>query len=189
MPHLRSIRQRVAAFALVNMVQQKGPKSRFGSPRGRQISTADPVSAFSFVPQELIAKCRRLIESYHATRGAAALADTLWQCEARDFINRNGELKQIFKNSARIRSAKRAGELLLYLATIIVSLEVLARDVAGWGAQFPEARQRAENALGASAFKSRTWLMDTYVYPSSSENRVALGSLAPNWPSDERPDK
>ncbi len=80
---------------------------------------------FSFVPEELVVKCDSLIESYHAVYGYFCLADMLWHTHAREFIDRHKELRQVFNDAAKKRSAKRANSSLQAVATLIVALEVL----------------------------------------------------------------
>lgn len=100
---------------------------------------ADPT--FRFVPNELARKCRKLLESYHEIHGYARLPDMLWHSNARDIIECHRDLMQVFKNASKSRCAKRANDSFLLIATTIVSLEVLARDFAGWGRRFPAGRR------------------------------------------------
>jgi hypothetical protein len=132
----------------------------------------DECKSFQFVPRELSIRCRKVIESYHAKEGYACLPDVLWHCNARYVIERSRDLMQIFKRASKSRSAKRSHEGLLYVATLIVSLEVLARDFMGWGKQFPTARREAEEILSEQSLHGRPWLMDVYLYPSPGIQRV-----------------
>ena len=120
---------------------------------------------FQFIPKDLATKCRKLIESYHAIYGYVALPDMLWLSDARELIESHKELTVPFKKGSKSRGAKRANELFLLIATTIVSLEVLARDFAGWGKRFPAAKHAAESLLGGLSSRRRTWLMDLYLYP------------------------
>lgn len=137
-------------------------------------------SNFRFVPKELAAKSRKLIESYHAMHGYGRLADMLWHSDARDVIECQRELMRVFKNASKSRCAKRAHDSLVLIATVIVSLEVLARDFAGWGRRFPSAKREAEAMLGEFQLKQRTWFMDQYLYPSLGIHRELASSLAPS---------
>ncbi len=106
---------------------------------------------FQFIPKDLAAKCRKLIESYHAMYGYVGLPDMLWLSDARDVIECHEELTKLFKKASKSRTAKRANESFLSIATTIVSLEVLARDFASWGKRFPAAKREAEKVLGDHA--------------------------------------
>jgi hypothetical protein len=137
------------------------------------------VEDFRFVPRDLAATCRKLIESYHVIHGCSKLADMLWNSDARDIIECHRGLSQIFKNAAKSRYAKRANESLLLIATVIVAVEVLARDFGGWGKRFPGARREAEELLVDFPHRDRAWLMDKYLYPSLSLHREIVRALSP----------
>jgi hypothetical protein len=134
---------------------------------------------FEFVPNELAAKCGKLVESYHAMYGYVGVADMLWLSDARDVIEGHQDLARIFRKASKSRGAKRANDSLLLIATTIVSIEVLARDFAGWGKRFPAATREAEKALGGLPLRQRAWLMDLYLYPPLGVRREFANALAP----------
>ena len=140
---------------------------------------------FRFLPNELAVKCRALIETFHEMLGYGCLPDMLWHSDARDIVECDRELAQLFKNASKSRCAKRANDSLLLIATVVLSLEALARDFAGWGKRFPSARREAERLLGGFPLKQRVWLLDLYLYPSLSIHRELAGALAPS-PADEQ---
>jgi len=133
---------------------------------------------FQFVPDDLAAKCRKLIESYHAIYGYGGLPDMLWLSDARDIIECHRDLTQIFKKASKSRGAKRANDLFVLIATAVVSLEVLARDFAGWGSRFPTAKREAERLFGDPPQRRRIWLMDLYLYPPLGVHREFANALA-----------
>jgi hypothetical protein len=135
---------------------------------------------FQFVPKDLATKCRKLIESYHAIYGFVGLPDMLWLSDARDVIECHEELTQLFKKASKSRGAKRANDLYLLIATTIVALEVLARDFANWGKQFPAAKREAEKVLGDIPSRKRTWLMDLYLFPPLGVRRELADALTPS---------
>jgi hypothetical protein len=139
-------------------------------------------SNFRFLPSDLAVKCRALIESYHDMHGYGCLPDMLWHSNARDIIECDRELAQLFKNASKSRGAKRANVSLLLIATVVVSLETLARDFAGWGNRFPTTKREAERLLGGFPLRQRVWLMDMYLYSSLGIHRKLASTLAP-WPS------
>lgn len=126
---------------------------------------------FRFVPRELAIKCRSLCESFHAMHGYQCLPDMLWQSDARDIVESHSDLNRIFKSAAKTRCAKRANDLLLLIATVVVATEVLARDFGGWGRRFPAAKREAEAMLIDSDLRPVKWFMDRYLYPSIGQNR------------------
>jgi hypothetical protein len=138
---------------------------------------AAPSPSFRFIPRELATKCQRLIESYHAIYGYVGLPDMLWLSDARDIIERDRELARIFKRATRSRTAKRANDSFLHIASTIVSLEVLARDFSGWGKRFPAAKGEAEKVFSRPSQVRRTWLMDLYFFPPLGVQRELGDSL------------
>jgi hypothetical protein len=144
----------------------------------------EQASDFRFVPRELAAKARKLIESFHAINGYGCLPDLLWHSGARDLIECHRELGQIFKSASKSRCAKRANDSLLLIATVIFSIEMLARDFGGWGRRFPAAKREAERLLGGVSQPSHTWFMDMYLYPSLGIQRELAGELAPSLASE-----
>jgi hypothetical protein len=137
-------------------------------------------SDFRFIPRELAAKSRRLIEGYHGIHGYGCLPDLLWHSDARDIIECNRELTQIFKNASKSRCAKRANDSLLLIATVIFSVETLARDFAGWGKRFPAAKREAEKMLDDIRLRPHVWFMDGYLYPSLTGHRELVSEIAPS---------
>jgi hypothetical protein len=133
---------------------------------------------FSFIPVELAAKCRSLVESFHGMYGYIGLPDMLWLSDAREIIECDDDLAQMFRNASRSRGAKRANESFLIIATAIVSAEVLARDFAGWGKRFPAAKREADKLL-AGFPQRRAWLMDLYLYPPLGSRRAFADALEP----------
>jgi hypothetical protein len=138
------------------------------------------ISDFRFIPRELATKSHRLIESYHGIHGYGCLPDLLWHSDARDIIECNRELTRIFKSASKSRGAKRANNSLLLIATVIFSVETLARDFAGWGRRFPAAKREAEKLLDDTRLRPHTWFMDGYLYPSLTAHRELAGEIAPS---------
>jgi hypothetical protein len=102
--------------------------------------------SFRFLPSDLTARCRSLLESYHDMYGFAGLPDMLWHSDARDIIECHRDLTKVFRNASKSRCAKRANQSFLLIASTIVSLEILARDFSGWGRRYPAAKaSRAGN--------------------------------------------
>jgi hypothetical protein len=140
---------------------------------------------FRFLPNELAAKCRALIETFHEMLGYGCLPDMLWHSDARDIIECDRELAQLFKNASKSRCAKRANDSLLLIATVVLSLEALARDFAGWGKRFPIAKREAERLLGGCLLRERVWLMDMYLYPSLGVHRELASALASSLAAEQ----
>jgi len=133
-----------------------------------------------FLPRELTERSRQLIESYHGVHGYAKLADLLWHAETREFIALHRDLRPVVRKASLTRSAKRANEGYVLVATILFSLEVLANDFAGWGKRFPLARLKADSILREHLPNARTWLMDFYLRQwRRSMDRAILNAISP----------
>lgn len=143
------------------------------------------IANFRFLPSELAVKCRALIESYHDMLGYGCLPDMLWQSDARDTIECDRQLAQLFKNASKSRCAKRANDSFRLIAIVVVSLETLARDFAGWGEQFPNTKREAERLLGGFPLRPRVWLMDMYLYQSLGIHREFANALAPSLAAEQ----
>jgi hypothetical protein len=133
---------------------------------------------FAFLPAGLVAKCDRLIRAYHGATGYWRLADTLWNKETRRFIAAHRHLQSALKRASTTRRARMANDCYLLIAGVILSLEVLASDFAGWGTRFPHAKRRADDIVAEFFPTSRTRLLDMYLR--------ALSQLAPDVLQYER---
>lgn len=132
---------------------------------------------FSFIPEELLNRCEKLIRTYHAIPGTSCLADVIWRSEARAFIGTHHALNRILLDSAKVRSAKRTNDLLRIIAKVMLAMEVLSIDFAGWGTRFPDAKRQAETILGATPFRSRLWTMDYYLYHQTLDSRRDIARM------------
>jgi hypothetical protein len=81
---------------------------------------------FSFLPKDLLEKCTPFIIRYHELNGYSCLADILWHPEIRNFIETEASFQRLFRKSTSSRSAKRANEGLVSIASIILAVEVLS---------------------------------------------------------------
>jgi hypothetical protein len=146
---------------------------------------------FRFLPKELNERSQQLIESYHGVHGYAKLADVLWHGEIREFMVFHENLRLVFRKASIARSAKQANQGYMLIATIVLSLELLANDFAGWGKRFPLAKLKADSILREHLPNARTRLMDFYLYQwRRTMDRAILTAISPPsanaWP--HRPD-
>jgi hypothetical protein len=145
---------------------------------------ADEVD-LSFLPKNLTDQCRSLIESYHEVHGYACLPDILWKSRLGPFIEKQPELRQFLRKASTTRSAKKANEGFVRIATAILSLEILASSFAGWSALYPEAGEIARAILKRSARGPHTPLIEFYLYPPKYLSSAAVATLVP--PPSQRP--
>jgi hypothetical protein len=116
-----------------------------------------------FIPRALVDNCRRLIECYHDIHGYGCLPDILWRADVQDFVNVNEDLRRIFQKAAKTRSGKKANSLYLTIASALLSIEILANDLFGWGIEFPGAKRKAAGLLQEFLPASRIRLRDVYL--------------------------
>jgi hypothetical protein len=151
------------------------------------VRAEDPASAadedFSFLPGALVDRCRPFIKRYHELNGYSCLPDILWQPEVRIFIDCSPRLRDLFKASSSSRSAKKANEGLAFVATVILSTEILASGFAGWGARYPAARRQAQFMIAKHMQSARAPLIERYLYPQIDKSRSVLGAFAPTDPA------
>lgn len=133
----------------------------------------------NFLPADLTAQCRNLIESYHDIHGYACLPDMLWRARLGPFIERHHEFRQRLRKASTTRSAKKSNQGFAEIATAILSLEILASSFAGWTALYPEAGARALAVLKRQPGGSQTPLMDFYLYPPKYFSAAAIAKLTP----------
>jgi hypothetical protein len=135
---------------------------------------------FRFLPKELNERSQQLIETYHGVHGYSKLADLLWHAETREFILFRHDLRPVFRKASTTRSAKQANQGYVLVATVLLSLELLANDFAGWGKRFPLAKLRADSILREYLPNARTRLMDFYLYQwRRTMDRAILSTISP----------
>ena len=140
----------------------------------------------SFLPADLTAQCRNLIESYHDVHGYGCLPDMLWRARLGPFIERHHEFRQMLRKASTTRSAKKSNQGFVEIATAILSLEILASSFAGWSALYPDAGTTALAILKRQAGGSLTPLMDFYLYPPKYISSAAITKLTPPRSSQTR---
>ena len=135
----------------------------------------------NFLPGNLTKQCRSLIESYHGVHGYACLPDILWKSRLGPFIEKHSELRQFLRKASTTRSAKKANDGFVRIATTILALEILASSFAGWGAIYPEAADGARAILKRTARGGGAHmpLMEFYLYPPKYISSAAIATLAP----------
>jgi hypothetical protein len=118
---------------------------------------------FSFLPKALLKKCKLFIMRYHELNGFSSLPDILWHPEASKLIGADLTLSQLFKESTLSRGAKSANESFIWIATVILSTEILALGLAGWPNRYPAAHDKAQALLAEHVPGSRARLTARYL--------------------------
>jgi len=138
--------------------------------------TTSAAMDFRFLPTELASRCSQLIEAHHGVKGYWNLPDLLWHEETREFIAQQPNLQLVFRRASIARNPKKALKGYVLIMTIMLSLEVLASDFAGWGRRFPMAKRKATAVLNKYLPTARTRLLDYYL-PHRGHQRSELVKL------------
>jgi hypothetical protein len=138
-----------------------------------------------FVPANLSKQCRSLIESFHRVHGYAALPDLMWKSGLGPFIESHNELRQLLKTASTSRSAKKANDGFVQIATAILSFEILASSFAGWASLYPQAGHIARTLLQPLASNQQMPLMAFYLYPPKHISPMAVATLVPPLHPDD----
>ena len=146
-----------------------------GSPRDSESENVD----FGFLPKSLISQCQVLIESFHELHGYPCLPDILWKAGLGPFIETQSQFRQLLRKASTTRSAKKANEGFVRIATTILSLEILASRFAGWSNVYPKEASRSRAILKASARGPHTPLIEFYLYPPKYLNSAVIAALSP----------
>jgi hypothetical protein len=80
--------------------------------------------------------------------------------------------------------ARKEREHLLFLSAVVLSLEMLASDFAGWGSALPVARNQAMTILGCKGEGVPTELLDFYLPRRASLDTTLLASFGPSGARD-----
>ena len=127
-----------------------------------------------FLPESLVKQCRNVIESYHASHGYFCLPDILWKSRLGPLIEGDPTLGPLLRRASTARRAKKANECFVTIATTILSMEILASNIAGWSSLYPAAGEKARGfLLKRNTLNPQTPLLDYYVYPSKYSNVFA----------------
>jgi hypothetical protein len=164
-------------------LHHRGPRI----PDRRGLVTAEIVRGrfhIRFLPTELTSRCSQLIEAHHGAKGYWNLPDLLWHEETREFIAKEANLQLVFRRASLARSAKKALKSYVLIMTVMLSLEVLASDFAGWGRRFPVAKRKATAVVNKYLPTTRTRLLHYYLPPRGHQRSELVKLLTPLSPPE-----
>ena len=139
---------------------------------------------FRFLPTELTSRCSQLIEAHHGAKGYWNLPDLLWHEETREFIAKQAHLQLVFRRASIARNPKKALRGYVLIMTVMLSLEVLASDFAGWGRRFPMAKRKATAVVNKYLPSTRTRLLDYYLPHHGYQRSDLVKLLTPLSPPE-----
>jgi hypothetical protein len=118
---------------------------------------------FAFLPKALLKKCKLFIIRYHELNGFSSLPDILSHPETSKLIESDFALNQLFNKSSSSCGTNSANEGFLWIATVILSTEILALGLAGWSDRYPAAHEKAQALLAEHVPGSRARLTARYL--------------------------
>ena len=83
----------------------------------------------------------------------------------------------MLRTASTAKRAKKANECFVTIAITILSMEILASNIAGWSSLYPAAGEKARAFLKRNTLNPQTPLLDYYIYPCKYSNVFA--KLAP----------
>ena len=87
----------------------------------------------------------------------------LWDVDTLTFFGCYDGLLAMLKVATKSWRPNKRHEYQTYLAAIVLSIECLGCDFAGWGTRYPEAKRKADEILDNYFFKNRVRLLDVYM--------------------------
>ena len=100
------------------------------------------------------------------------------------FISRTWWLATIVVIVIERVTARKEREQLLFLSAIVLALEMLASDFAGWGSALPVARNQAMRILGCEEEAVPTEWLDFYLPRRGLLDATLLASFGPSGVTD-----
>jgi hypothetical protein len=135
---------------------------------------------FSYLPKALLKKCKLFIIRYHELNGFSSLPEIFSHPETRKLIESDFVLNQLFENSSSSRGTKSANEGFVWIATLILSTEILALGVSSWAQRYPTEHRKARAVLAENTPGLRARLTARYLSTVRAEGRsteaVAAGT-------------
>jgi len=118
---------------------------------------------FAWLPEKLVPNWIMIVKAKHEQNGWGSMPGILWDQETMAFFGMyDGLLSMLGKATSSWRPNKRH-EYQTYLASIVLSIECLADDFAGWGTRYPDAKQKADKIVETYFTNKRTRLLDVYM--------------------------
>jgi hypothetical protein len=118
---------------------------------------------FEWVPDKLIANWVMGVKAKHEQHGWGSMPGILWDQDTMTFIGCSNGLTEMLKVATKSwRSAKRH-EAQTYLVSIVLAIETLGSNFAGWGDRYPDAKRKADEILNTYFIANRARLLDVYM--------------------------
>jgi hypothetical protein len=117
---------------------------------------------FDWIPTKLIENWIIGVKAKHEEHGWESMPGILWDQDTMVFFGAYPRLPTMLGKATKGWPDK-THEYQTYLASIVLSIESLGSDFAGWGTRYPAARQKADEILNRYFANERTRLLDVYM--------------------------
>jgi hypothetical protein len=87
----------------------------------------------------------------------------LWDHDTMTFVGCSNGLMEMLKVATKSWRSNKRHEAQTYLAAIVLAIETLGSNFAGWGDRYPEAKRKADEILNTYFFANRMRLLDVYL--------------------------
>ena len=118
---------------------------------------------FEWVPDKLIAKWIMGVKGIHEQDGRGSMHGILWDQDTMTFIGCSSGLMEMLKVATKSWRSSKRHEAQTYLVSIVLAIETLGSNFAGWGDHYPDAKRKADEILNAYFIAKRTRLLDVYM--------------------------
>ena len=120
-------------------------------------------SDFRWLPQQLIDMWIMGVKAKHEQHGWRSAPGILWDKDAMVFYSEYPGTMEMLKIAVRSWRPSKRHEYHTYLVSILLGIECLGCDFAGWGTAYPEAKQNADAILSEYFIHNRTQLLNVYM--------------------------
>jgi hypothetical protein len=118
---------------------------------------------FTWLPDGLISNWIRGVKANHEQHGWKSMPSILWDKDTMIFIGCSKGLMEMLEAATKSWRGSKRHEAETYLASIVLSIECLGCNFAGWGDRYPDAKEKADQILDTYFGANRTRLLDVYM--------------------------
>ncbi len=129
---------------------------------------------FGWLPQKLLDNWIMGVKAKHEEHGWNSMPGILWDVDTMVFLGCHQCLMIMLETATKSCNSSERNEYSTYLASIVLSIECLGCDFAGWGTRYPEAKKKADGILDNYLANKRMRLLDVYMPLRSQmdQNRI-----------------
>ena len=131
------------------------------APAGKDLTLDDSVwQHFQWLPEKLVSMWIVGVKSKHEKHGWGSMPGILWDVDTMTFFGCHDGLMGMLDVATKSWRPNKRHEHQTYLVSIVLSIECLGCDFAGWGTRYPEAKSKADEILDTYFINNRKRLLD-----------------------------